>query len=91
MSAKTERFETLLTPEQRDLFLQAAALKGVSMPEYIVESAYEAAVKTVEEDGLIILSKRDQEFFIKSLLEDSEPNQRLQKAAKHNNEVMGSS
>ncbi len=43
MQIKTERIEARLNPEQKALFVQAAALEGKSLSDFLISNAYEAA------------------------------------------------
>ena len=46
-SPKNQRISTRVTGEHKALFEQAAALKGLSLTDFMVSAAYEAAVKTL--------------------------------------------
>lgn len=80
MQTKTERIEARLNSEQKDLFIQAAALEGKSLSDFMVSNAYEAAKRIVQENEILALTIRDRELLVKSLLEDESPNPRLQRA-----------
>jgi len=83
MQAKTERFEARLNVEQKELFVRAAALQGVTLSDFIVNSAQVAAKQTMQEEQLMSLTLRDRLAFVEALLDDSPPNPKLQKAAKN--------
>ena len=80
-SARTARLEARITPEQKDLFLKAAALTGRSLSDFIVASAYESAARTVRDHEAMTLSARDRQIFVAALLKPPAPGARLRKAA----------
>ena len=79
---QTERLEARVAPEQKTLFQRAAALRGVSLKEFMVASMREAAVKTIEEHELI-LSMKDLQILIDVLMNPPEPNATLLAAAEN--------
>ncbi len=76
----TERLEARVDSEQKSFFQRAAALRGVSLKEFMVVSMREAAVKTIQEHEWI-LSTRDQQILVDVLTNPPEPNAALQTAA----------
>jgi uncharacterized protein (DUF1778 family) len=57
--------------------------------EFVVNSAVEAANKTVEEQEIIRLSQRDRTALIEALLNPPEPSPRLRRAAERYRLVFG--
>ena len=80
-SARTARLEARITPEQKDLFLKAAALTGRSLSDFVVASAYESAARTVRDHEAMTLSARDRQAFVAARLKPPAPGARLRKAA----------
>jgi uncharacterized protein (DUF1778 family) len=78
----TERLEARVTADQKDLFRQAAELRGITLTDFVVNSAYEAALKTIEAERVIEMSQRDQHVFVEALLHPKAPNRRLKAAAR---------
>ncbi len=76
----TERLEARVDSEQKSFFQRAAALRGVSLKEFMVVSMREAAVKTIQEHEWI-LSTRDQQVLVDVLTNPPEPNAALREAA----------
>lgn len=76
----TERLEARVDSEQKSFFQRAAALRGVSLKEFMVVSMREAAVKTIQEHEWI-LSTRDQQVLVDVLTNPPEPNAALRTAA----------
>src|SRR5436305_7233240 len=60
----TERIEARITSDQKDLFKRAASLRGVTLTDFVVSSAHEAAVKTLESVHVIEFGRRDQRAFV---------------------------
>lgn len=81
-SSRTARLEARITPEQKDLFLKAAALTGRSLSDFVVACAYEAAARMVREHEALTFSARDREIFVSALLNHPAPGARLRKAAR---------
>jgi uncharacterized protein (DUF1778 family) len=80
-AAATARLEARITADQKELLKEAADLRGVSLSDFVVSCAYDVAIRVVQENRVIELSRRDQTSFVAALLSDSEPNPRLQAAA----------
>ena len=76
----TERLEARVDSEQKSFFQRAAALRGVSLKEFMVVSMREAAVKIIQEHEWI-LSTRDQQVLVDVLTNPPEPNAALRAAA----------
>lgn len=75
-----QRLEARVSAEQKALFQRAAALRGVSLTDFMVDSMREAAVKTMEEHELIRLAAEEREAFIEVLLNPPVPNKALRLA-----------
>ena len=56
---KIERVEARLNPEQKRRIEYAASLKGTSISDFIVSSADDAAVRTIEQHEVWTLTGRD--------------------------------
>lgn len=87
--SRSERLEARLKAEQKELFERAAALQGRTMTAFILASAEEAALRTIQEHELIKLTKRDREFFVTSLLKAPAPSKKLREAAARYKARMG--
>jgi uncharacterized protein (DUF1778 family) len=86
---KQERLEARVSPAMKALFQEAAALEGRSLTDFVVNSAAEAARRTIREKELLDLSQRDREVFVEALLHPPTPNTHLQRAAQHYEQVYG--
>jgi uncharacterized protein (DUF1778 family) len=80
--SRTARLEARITPEQKDLFLKAAALTGRSLSDFVIACAYETAARTVREHEAMTLSARDRKVFVAALLKTRAPGARMRKAAR---------
>jgi uncharacterized protein (DUF1778 family) len=78
---KPARLGARITDYQKALFERAAALSGRSVTDFVVSTAEEAAVRTVREHEIMLLSTSDSKAFVASLLSPSRPSKRLRRAA----------
>ena len=77
---RQQRLEARITKRQKTLFERAATLKGTSVSQFVISSAQEAAERTLQEQQIIELGRRDQEIFVNALLHPASPNKRLRAA-----------
>jgi len=77
---KVERLEARLSPDTKALFQEAATIQGRSLTDFVVNSAVEAAKRTVRQNELVELTQRDRIAFVEALLNPPPPNDRLQRA-----------
>lgn len=78
---KDERVEARLNPEQKHRIEYAASLKGTSTSDFMVLSADEAAVRTIQEHETWTLTGQDREIFVNALLNPPAPSERMKAAA----------
>jgi len=78
---RTQRTEARLLPEQKKRIERAARIKGMSLSEFIVQNADEAAIRTIQQHEMWILQEQDRDFMIELLLNPPAPNSRLRAAA----------
>lgn len=64
---RTARLEARLPEEVHALLKRAAELQGRSLTDFVVASAHEAAVRTVESDAVVRLSATDQRRFAEAV------------------------
>jgi uncharacterized protein (DUF1778 family) len=74
---RTERAEARLRPDQKARIERAAQLKGLSVSDFMVQHAEEAAIRTIEQYETWTVTERDREAFIAALLNPPEPSPRL--------------
>lgn len=79
--ARGERLEARISADQKGLFQRAAELQGRTLTDFVVASAHEAAVRTIEEMQTIRLTEAESRAFAEALLVPREPTPRLKAAA----------
>jgi uncharacterized protein (DUF1778 family) len=82
LAYRTKRTEARLLPDQKKRIERAARIKGLSLSDFIVQNADEAAIRTIEEHERWTLNSRDRDLFLRALLRPAEPSVRLRSAAK---------
>ncbi|MGH9560566.1 MAG: DUF1778 domain-containing protein [Terracidiphilus sp.] len=82
IALRTERTEARLLPEQKRRIERAAQLKGLSLSDFIVQHADEAAKKTIEEHTSWTMGSRESEAFVRTLLTPPKPGLRIQEAVR---------
>jgi uncharacterized protein (DUF1778 family) len=82
VAMREERLEARVTAEQKELFKEAAQLRGQTLTDFIVSSVRETALAVLRERQVVELSRRDQQAFVAALLGPAKPNRRLREAAK---------
>ena len=80
--SKSERIATRVTAEQKQIISQAAAARGRTLTDFMVESAQKAAEAVLAETRVIRLSAENQRRFAEAILKPGEPNEALRAAAK---------
>jgi len=82
------RLQIRVSSERRDVLERAATLTGRTLTEFVLDSAEQAAVRTIEERQILHLTKQDSEFLVATLLNPPEPNPRLRQAAARYRDLM---
>ncbi len=77
-----ERFEARISADKKGLLKNAAELSGRTLTDFVINSAYEAAVRVIQEYQQLHLSVKDRDIFIQALLNPPSPSDKLLKAAK---------
>lgn len=77
-----ERLEARISAAKKRLLKNAADISGRSLTDFVVNSAYEAAVRIIEEHNQLHLSISDRDIFINALLNPPKPSNNLLKAAR---------
>lgn len=80
-SAKPARFNARLSPEQKELFLRAAALQHQSLSAFLINSAERAAEEAIRQHEVMQLSERDSRAVMEALRNPGPVNQHLADAA----------
>ena len=67
--SKTERIAARVTHAHKSLFAQAATMRGLSLTDFMVNAAYDAALRTLKDsETLLELGEEDTRFFVQQLL-----------------------
>jgi uncharacterized protein (DUF1778 family) len=77
---KTDRIEARLSAEAKEIIARAAVSQGLSVSDFVVRSASEAAKRVLQEQQVIRLSARDSQAFVEALDNPPEPNEKLRAA-----------
>jgi uncharacterized protein (DUF1778 family) len=89
LALRTERTEARLLPEQKKRIERAASLKGLSISDFIVQHADEAAIRTIQSHTSWTLDDRDRDILVRALLNPPKPNARMKAAVKRYRERGG--
>lgn len=84
-----ERLEARVSTEQKALFQRAADLQGRTLTDFVITSAQEAAVRTIEDMQTLRLAAAESRAFAEALLHPREPTVDLQAAARRYIETLG--
>ena len=87
--SRSERLEARISPAQKELLARAAALEGRTVTDFVVSHACEAAAETIHEHEALTLTRRDQQAFVRALLEPAEPTEALRRALAKHRDLLG--
>ena len=80
VTTRSERLEARVSNQQKQLFVRAAELQGLSLTDFVLSAISDAANQVVREHEIIKLTRRDQIAFAEALLAPPQPLPRLQDA-----------
>ena len=86
---RDERLEARISRDQKALFQRAADLQGRTLTDFVIASAHDAAVRTIDEMQTIRLNTDESRAFAEALLNPREPNARLKIAAQRYLRLLG--
>lgn len=75
-----ERLEARISADKKNLLKNAAELSGRTLTDFVVSSAYEAALRVMQEYQQMHLTEKDRDVFIKALLNPPPLSENLLKA-----------
>jgi uncharacterized protein (DUF1778 family) len=75
------RIEARIAPELKAKFQTAADIENITLCEFLVKSAREAADSTIANHNVLKLSAEGSRAFADAILNPKEPNQKLKDAA----------
>jgi uncharacterized protein (DUF1778 family) len=76
-----DRIDARLPADTKQLIERAAVITGVTLSDFVISRAYEAAAAIVREHDTWVLSRRDSKAFVDTLLNPPAPNKALRAAA----------
>jgi uncharacterized protein (DUF1778 family) len=79
--AALDRIDVRLPRQEKAFYQRAADLSGLSMSDFIRQSAQEKAEATIRRHEVLTLSARDSRLVVETLLEPPAPSPRLRQAA----------
>ena len=68
-----ERLEARLLPEQKKRIEQAARFEGLSLTDFMVKAADEAAIRSIEWHTSWALEERDRDIFVQAFFNPPQP------------------
>ncbi len=74
---ESARINLRTSPEAKALIERAAAIMGATVSSFMLQNAYEAALRLVAQQDVITLSDRDRDVFLNALENPPEPTQAL--------------
>ena len=86
---RTERAEVRLLPTQKRRIERAASHKGLSVSDFVVQAADEAAMRTIEQHEVWVLQEADRDAFMEALLNPREPSERIKTAVHRYKQSVG--
>ena len=78
---KKARLEARISPEQKELVIEAARITGRSLTDFVVNTVVEAAKRTIQEQQTLQLSEKDRLFFVQTILNPPQPHKKLKASA----------
>jgi uncharacterized protein (DUF1778 family) len=75
------RIDARLPTETKQLIERAAIITGVTVSDFVISKAYEAAAMVVQEHETWVLNRRESKTFVDALLNPPDPNEALRAAA----------
>ena len=79
---RVARLEARISPALKQRLEYAASLRGYSLTEFVVQSAQEAATRTIRDNEALTLGEQASIAFAEFLLNPPGPNQKAMAAAK---------
>src|SRR5215471_1301740 len=79
-SSRMHRFDARLNEDQKMLLQRAADLEGRTLTDFVLRSAEAAAERTIRERATLVLTARDTETFVETILHPPAPGRILRKA-----------
>ena len=79
-AATQQRIEARISADEKRLLEDAAQRRGMTLTAFVLSTAHEAAVRTLETAHVVELTRQDQQRFVDTLLIPPAPSERLRAA-----------
>jgi len=90
-TTRAARLEARISPAMKQRLEYAASLRGTSLTEFVIQSAHEAATRTIRENEALTLNEEASAAFAELLLNPPPPNRAALAAAKRYKGRLGAS
>ncbi len=80
-SQDVARLEARISSYKKNVLKNAAELSGCTLTDFVIHSAYEAAIRVIQEHQQLHLTAVNRDFFIQALLNPPKASNNLLKAA----------
>ncbi len=87
-TGRSERLQARVNTNTKSLIEHAASLRGISVSDFLINSAYDAATKTIEEYEVIHLNQEASKAFFDVIENPPEANEAFRKASKRYAEII---
>ena len=81
VAATQQRIEARISADEKRLLEDAAQRRGMTLTAFVLSTAHDAAVRTLETAHVVELTRQDQQRFVDTLLNPPAPSARLRAAA----------
>jgi uncharacterized protein (DUF1778 family) len=80
-SKEEQRIDARLPAETKQFIERAAGISGVTVSDFVISKAFDAAERIIREHDVWVLNRQDSQAFVDALLSPPEPNDALKAAA----------
>lgn len=84
------RLETRIRTDQKRLIERAAALRGVTLTDFVIGTVHEAAARALNEHEVMFLGLADRARFVEALLHPPAPSPSLRRAVERHKRTVES-
>jgi uncharacterized protein (DUF1778 family) len=88
-TTRAARLEARISPDLKRRLEYAASLRGTTLTEFVVQSAHEAATRTIRDNEVLTLREDARIAFAKFLLNPPRPNRKAMAAARRYKALLG--
>lgn len=86
---KAARLETRINRDVMEVLRRAAQLQDITLTDFVVGTAHEAARRVIAEANVVQLSLGDQQRFAAALIDPPKPNAALKRAFARRRKLLG--